>query len=602
LLKKETFGTEEEFLKARLKKKVINPDYAHYTFVKIKQEVISFINEGHNDASITIEDIHLSITPKHIDGDITLDIFHIGKKLSVNPIKMCMDLSEKINLKDSRYFVSVVPVKGYLNFFLKKDILITSLSEEILTLKNKYGVSNRYEGKVAIVDYSGPNIAKPIGVGHLRSTIIGQALSNLYECVGYTTLRINHIGDWGTQFGALIYAYENWKNEESFKKDPINELKSLYVKFHKHKEDNPDLDEEARKRFSLLESKNAYEYNLWKRFRQLSIDSFEKIYNIFNIRFDAYQGESFYTDKIQTAIDQVKEKKLCIRQEGSKALIVQDLAGLPTFLLQKEDGASLYITRDLAALIYRGNTFTPDTVLYVVGNEQSLHFSQLFTLYNSLGDHSINTLQHIGFGLILTDGKKMSTRKGTLIELNELIQKAIDKVKEILHEKNTLLDEASIKKIAIGSIIYNDLSRSRTKDIDFNWKTMLSMENGSSIYLQYTYARIGSILRKLKERYDSLVNTITIRSDTINEDDISLYLHMLFFLNTIENACESKMPNNISNYLEFLAQEFNTYYSKHSIKDSEDTVFFMRYQMLQCINHIFHNGLKLLNIDTVEKM
>ena len=183
----------------------------------------------------------------------------IGKKLSVNPIKMCMDLSEKINLEDSRYFVSVVPVKGYLNFFLKKDILITSLSEEILTLKNKYGASDHYEGKVAIVDYSGPNIAKPIGVGHLRSTIIGQALSNLYECVGYTTLRINHIGDWGTQFGALIYAYENWKNEESFKKDPINELKSLYVKFHKHKEDNPDLDEEARKRFSLLESKNDYE-------------------------------------------------------------------------------------------------------------------------------------------------------------------------------------------------------------------------------------------------------------------------------------------------------------------------------------------------------
>ena len=602
LLKKEKLITEEDKLLKRLKAKNINPSYEEYTFVKIKQEVLGVINQCYNNASLSVNDINLSITPKHIDGDITLDIFHLGKILSKNPIQMCLELSEKIRLNTSRYLKKAIPVKGYLNFFLKKDTLIISLSQEILKLKTKYGHSNRHKGKVAIIDYSGPNIAKPIGVGHLRSTIIGQALSNLYKCTGYTTLRINHIGDWGTQFGALIYAYEHWKNEKSFDKDPINELKSLYVKFHKHKKENPDLDEEARKRFSLLEAKNDYEYNLWKIFRQLSIDSFEKIYEVFNIYFDAYQGESFFSDKIERAIDKVIEKKLCFSQEGSNVLIVQDLEGLPTFLLRKEDGASLYITRDLAALMYRGKTFKPDTVLYVVGNEQSLHFNQLFTLYRALDYQSIQNLQHIGFGLILTDGKKMSTRQGTLIELNDLIKKAVSKVKEILAEKDTTLDEDSIKKIAIGSIIYNDLSRSRTKNIDFNWKTMLSMESGSSIYLQYTYARIGSILRKLKDRYDRSIDKFDLCSDEINEDDVSLYLQILFFLKTIENARESNMPNIISNFLEFLAQEFNAYYAKHSIKDSEDNQFIMRYQMLLCINHIFQNGLQLLNIETVERM
>ena len=258
------------------------------------------------------------------------------------------------------------------------------------------------------------------------------------------------------------------------------------------------MEDAARARFLLLEKKHAKEYELWQKFRQLSIDSFESVYRLFNVTFDAYQGESFFADRTHAVVEAVKQQALCTSDEGENALVVKDLDGLPTFLLQKEDGASLYITRDLAALVYRATTFKPDTVLYVVGNEQSLHFKQLFALYNAMNHPTVEQLAHIGFGLIMTDGKKMSTRDGTLIELKELVSKAKEKVAEILTEKGNELSDDDVQIIAIGAIIYNDLSRSRTKNIEFNWTTMLSMESGSSVYLQYTYARVGSICRKLK--------------------------------------------------------------------------------------------------------
>lgn len=579
-----------------------NPNYSTLLISKIKKEIHELLKKFASVKDIKLIDIKLNICPPHTTEDITLDGFHLAKIYKINPIKLCQEFTENVLFNECNYCVSVSAIKGYLNFCINKSNLIQELTKEIQNLKEAYGKSNLHEKKVVIIDYSGPNIAKPIGVGHLRSTIIGQSLANIYEATGYKVLKINHIGDWGTQFGALIHAYESFNNEKEFNKNPIGTLKSLYVKFHEEKKENPELEKIARAQFKKLEEKSPYQLKLWKKFRQLSIQSFETIYKQFDVNFDAYLGESFFSDKIESTIDLVKKNDLCTIQNNSKALVVENLENHPSFLIQKEDGASLYITRDLAALLYRNNTFKPDSILYVVGNEQSLHFKQLFSLYKKLDKEKINQLAHIGFGLILTDGKKMSTRAGTLIELESLIQKTKEKLQLVLKEKETTLDDESIHKIAIGTIIYNDLSRTRTKDIDFNWKTMLSMESGSSIYLQYTYARINSILNKFKKRYSSLKNnTIIFTNETINAE-FKIFIQLLFFSQIIESARSTNMPNIIANYLETLAQDCNSYYAKTSIKDSSDNLFLLRYNMLICINHVIQNGLKLLNIQTLEKM
>jgi arginyl-tRNA synthetase len=578
------------------------PNHKNLTLTLIKNEIFELIKSYSNLKNSSIEHIKLSLSPNHTTEDITLDAFHLAKIYKINPIKLCTEFSKAASFERTKFCKSVTAIKGYLNFCLNQNTLINTLSAEVLSEKENYGKANIHENKVIIIDYSGPNIAKPIGVGHLRSTIIGQALANIYEATGYKVLKINHIGDWGTQFGALIHAYETYNDEKSFKENPIGTLKSLYVKFHEEKKSNPELEDIARAHFKKLEEKSPYQVNLWQSFRQLSIESFEKIYSQFDVSFDAYLGESFFSDKLSKAIHLVKEKKLCHSQNNSNALIVENLDNLPTFLLQKEDGASLYMTRDLAALLYRAETFNPDSILYVVGNEQSLHFKQLFSLYKKLEKYNINQLTHIGFGLILTDGKKMSTRAGTLIELDSLIQKTKEKLEDLLKEKQTKLDTESIHKIAIGTIIYNDLSRTRTKDIDFNWKTMLSMESGSSIYLQYTYARMASILRKFNERFESLQNTSVNISNENLTNEFKIYNHLLFFSQVTENARQTNMPNIIANYLESLAQICNTYYAKTSIKDSSDSLFKLRYNMIKCINHVLKNGLKLLNIHTLDRM
>jgi arginyl-tRNA synthetase len=580
------------------KKRADHPPIDTYFFVRLKHQICTAVQSI--NASCTMDDIKLSVTPPSIDGDVTLDVFYLGKQLRKNPLQ----LGESVVAELCKLAVieNAFSIRGYVNFYLNKSQVMYEISNEIRALGPNYGQSNENVGRVAILDFSGPNIAKPIGVGHLRSTIIGQSLANLYDCVGYTTLKINHIGDWGTQFGALIEAFDTWNSPTEFEKNPIQALKSLYVKFHAEKKTNPALEEAARNRFLRLEKKQSPEFDLWQQFRDLSIASFEAVYRQFNVRFDAYQGESFFSDHIETVLDTVTAQKLCQQEDGTNAIVVNGLNGVPTFLIQKEDGASLYITRDLAALMYRAESFAPDTVLYVVGNEQSLHFKQLFALYNAMDHHHISQLHHIGFGLILTDGKKMSTRDGSLIELNELVLKAKEKVSEILKEKGNYLPDEAIHTIAVGAIIYNDLSRSRTKNIDFNWDTMLSMDCGSSVYLQYTYARLGAICRKLNDSHGPLVQESPIADDIVNADEMALALKLMFFKPTIAQAKATNMPNVLSAYLDELAQQANTYYAKYRIIDSENKQLIMRYALLECIRHVLKNGLRLLNIDTLEKM
>ena len=578
------------------------PAYSDYTLQYVRHALLTAINSLNKEPLFELTDIQLSLAPNHVAEHITLDGFICGKKLKTNPIAWVSQTAEQLNALSNDLFVHITPVKGYLNIQLNTTTLITHIFNHFQHIGDRYGHSDLHQQKVAVIDYSGPNIAKPIGIGHLRSTIIGQSLANIYEATGYSVLKINHIGDWGTQFGALIYAHDHLLDKATFKDNPIGALKDIYVQFHALKQDQPELEDKAREHFKNLELKKPHETTLWQTFRQLSIDSFEDIYNQFNVSFDAYLGESFYIDQVQTTIDQVQAKGLCQTEATSDLLTVQDLDKLPTFLLRKADGTSLYITRDLAALLFRSSTFKPDTILYLVGNEQSLHFKQLFALYNKLDAPAINQLAHIGFGLILADGKKMSTRAGSLIELTELIEKTKTKCRDILTEKGTTLSEDDIHVLATGSIIYNDLSRTRTKDIDFNWNTMLSFESGSSIYLQYTYARICSILRKQHDRFTALTNTTTFQPQHLAAEDTQLWLQLLFFPKVLEDARRSNMPNGIANYLEDLAQLFNSFYAKHSIKESADALFLCRYHLLTCINIVLKNGLACLNIGTLQRM
>ena len=422
----------------------------------------------------------------------------------------------------SKLIGSAEPAGPYLNLILDKEKIYSLVLSQNGKLKSKYGESDINIKKVALIDYSGPNIAKPIGVGHLRSTVIGQALANIYEATGYSVVKDNHLGDWGTQFGKLVYAYRRWGDKKKIAENPIKELNELYIKFHEEAEKIRKLKTKPG-RFSKKWKRGTKKLlRLWTNFRKISIAEFKKVYERLGIKFDTYIGESYFageTDKIveecllrrlaptETAgkvgapTKASEEKNLAKTDKETGAIVVEDLDGLPSFLLRKKDDSGLYITRDLAALIFRTEVFKPDEIIYVVGDEQSLHFRQLFALARALGYIDGAKVKHIGFGLVLSDGEKMSTRKGTLIELENLIKQSVEKSKEILRQKNKELSEKEMEEISeivgLGAVIYNDLRQSRQKNISFDWKRMLDFEGGSAVYLQYTVARINSILKKL---------------------------------------------------------------------------------------------------------
>ncbi|MEK9183973.1 MAG: arginine--tRNA ligase, partial [Patescibacteria group bacterium] len=473
---------------------------------------------------------------------------------------------------------------------------------EINKLGDKYGESDVNENKIALIDYSSPNIAKPMGVGHLRSTIIGQALANIYHKTGFSVIKDNHLGDWGTQFGKLIYAYQKWGDKEKISKNPIKELNDLYVKFNKEAEKNPELDEKAREFFQKLERGDKRLVNLWREFSKLSVKEFNKIYKKLGVDFDIYIGESYFSSEADKEVKEALKKGIARKDSATGAVIVDSL-DVPSFLLQKQDGSTLYITRDLAALRFRVKTFKPDVILYVVGQEQTLNFRQLFELSKALDILDKVQAKHTGFGLVLAGEEKMSTRKGTLIELKELISQSVAKSKKILLEKNPDINKKELKEISeiigVGAIIYNDLRQSRSKNISFNWERMLNFEGGSAVYLQYTYARINSILKKVKS------TQLKKTSNIIFEKDIEFLIakKLMFYSIIINNAQKFDFPHLIATYLEELAQIFNSFYNNVSIIETKDkNLRQSRLILIKSVAQVIKNGLELLNIKVAERI
>ena len=582
----------------------INP--ATYPLENLEQEIISII--GNAFAVENIQEISLSEPPNHIKSDFVVNVFDFAKKLKISPkelsVKLSNEIGKHIDVENS------YAAGGYINIEINKQSFYSKIIKSVLQLGELYGQTNSNAGKLVIIDYSSPNIAKPIGVNHLRSTIIGQSLANLYYETGFIVIKANHLGDWGTQFGSLIYAYNTWGNEELIKQNPLKELKNLYVKFNQYAKEHPEIEDNARELFAKLEQKNSSLIKLWKRFRDLSLADFESVYNQLGIKFDTNIGESYFTNMADSLVNDCTLSGFCRKEDLSKAIIVDQIEDLPSFLLRKQDGSSLYISRDLATLKFRVDDFNPDVILYVVGDEQELNFKQLFAFAKLTGylPCSTNT-KHIMFGLVLCDGKKMSTRKGTLVELEDLITQSISKAREILLTKrsdfeNNELEEVA-KTVGIGAVIYNDLRQSRIKNIEFDWDRMLDFNGGSAVYLQYTFVRIGSIMKKMTENYGTLISNFKGFDELHFEKSIEFNLakKLSFFPKVIIKSQKTDSPHHICIYLEELAQLFNNFYSEISILNTSDIILRnSRIMLIDSVAIVIRKGLLLLNIQVPTKM
>lgn len=583
--------------------------YKSYVLNKLHKEIVSGAKKS-LDVEISETDLELTTPPPNISGDFSITTYNLAKQLRKNPKELAKEIAVAINLSPPDLIDNVEVIGAYINLESRKDKLYSAVLRQIWEFGERYGESDLNKRKIALFDYSSPNVAKPIGVGHLRSTIIGQALINIYHETGYSVIRDNHLGDWGTQFGKLVYAYRTWGDERKLARNPIHELKDLYIRFHEEAKERPEIEDEARELFRKLEERDPEVAALWKRFRDLSIEEFEKTYRRLGIEFDLQIGESYFFDKCEELIQDCLNKGLCERGEEGGVVVVKSLNGLPTFLLRKQDGTTLYATRDLVTLRERVRAFKPEVILYVVGDEQNLYFQQIFAVAKRLGYLPETKAEHIGFGMVLRDGKKMSTRRGTLIELEELMSESKKRAREILLQKNQDLTAKEIEEISeavgIGAIIYNDLRQDRGKNISFEWERMLDFQSGSAVYLQYTCVRIKSIMKKTSELFGNDVKITLEDTQNIvfeNELEFELAKKLMFFPSVITNAQRGNAPHLIRVYLEDLADTFNMFYMKVSvIRTKEQGLLKSRVLLVDSVEKTIRRGLGLLNIQVPSKI
>lgn len=548
---------------------------------------------------LDVEDIKklIEIPPKSEMGDYAFPCFQLAKVMRKAPNMIAEELASKISKEG---FEKITNLGPYVNFFVDKAAFSKSTIEEVIKEGDKYGSSNIGEGKTVCVEYSSPNIAKPFHVGHLCTTAIGNSLYKLFKEEGYNVVGINHLGDWGTQFGKLISAYKRWVDEEALEKDPIAELLRIYVKFHDEAEKDPSLVDEGRLHFKRLEDGEPEETALWKRFRELSLKEFNRVYDLLGIKFDSLAGEAFYNDKMQVVIDELKEKNLLTESNGAQVVMLDEY-NMPPCIVLKGDGATIYATRDLAAANYRKNTYDFDKCIYVVGTPQALHFKQVFKTLELAGKGWAKDCVHVGFGLVKFPDGGMSTRKGKVILLDDLLNEAIAKTLEIINEKNPELEnkEEVAKKIGIGAVVFTYLKNSREKDIIFDWKEILSFEGETGPYVQYSYARGNSILERAGEV--DLTNVDYSKLDS--KEEFELIKALESFKKNIHLAIEKLEPSVVTRYVVDVAKSFNKFYNAHSVLNLEDEELKKaRLALVKASLQVIKNGLGLIGIEVVEKM
>lgn len=560
-----------------------------------KKKISELIKE-HVDLDLDKIEGLIEIPPRPEMGDYAFPCFQLAKVMRKAPNMISGELAENIN-KDG--FEKVEQLGPYVNFFVDKGVFSKNTIEKVLEEGDNYGSSNIGEGKNVCVEYSSPNIAKPFHVGHLFTTAIGNALYKMYKKEGYNAIGINHLGDWGTQFGKLISAYHRWVDEEALEADPIKELLRIYVKFHDEAEKDPSLEDEGRAYFKALENGDPKAEALWKRFRDLSLKEFERVYDILGVNFDSYNGEAFYNDKMDVVVNELKEKKLLVESNGAQVVMLEDY-NMPPCIVLKADGASIYATRDLAAAMYRKKTYDFYKSIYVVGTPQALHFKQVFKVLELAGHDWANDCVHVGFGLVKFADRKLSTRKGEVVLLDDLIRESVEKTLEVINEKNPELEnkEEVAKKIGVGAVIFTYLKNSREKDIVFDWKEILSFDGETGPYVQYAYARAKSILRRAEG-----VSKEVDYSKLSSKEEFELVKTLDNFKNQILLALDKLEPSIVTRYTIEVAKAFNKFYNAHSILNLEDEVLkATRLKLVEASAQVIKNGLDLLGIDVVEKM
>lgn len=545
---------------------------------------------------LTLEEVlQLLENPKSIDhGDVAFPAFSLAKVYRKAPQQIAADLAVKIECKD---FEKIEVVGPYLNFFLNKALVSQAVIGQILKEKNHYGDSSIGENGEVPIDMSSPNIAKPISMGHLRSTVIGNSIAFILEKTGYVPIRINHLGDWGTQFGKLIVAYKKWGSEEAVKNAPINELLRLYVHFHEEAETQPELDDEARAWFKKLEEGDQEAYDLWQWFRTESLKEFDKIYSMLEVSFDSYNGEAFYNDKMDEIVTLLEEKHLLQENDGAE---IVDLSAydLNPALIKKSDGATLYITRDLAAALYRKRTYNFAKALYVVGNEQSNHFKQLKAVLKEMNFDWSNDMIHVPFGLITQGGKKLSTRKGKIVLLEEVLNEAVQLASNQINEKNPdLVDRENVaKQVGIGAVIFHDLKNDRLNNFDFVLEEVVRFEGETGPYVQYTHARAMSILKKANFIADET------KAYSLNDKDSWEVIKLLQkFPETVLQAAEKYEPSVIAKHAIQLSQAFNKYYAHVKILIDDDQKE-ERLALVYSVAMILKEDLRLLGLHAPNEM
>lgn len=546
----------------------------------------------------TVDEIRglLAVPPNREMGDYAFPVFRLAKALRMAPPMIAKTLCEKWQ---SPEVARVEPVNGYVNFFLNRVNFAKETLDAVLAQGERFGSSDMGKGKTVCLDYSSINIAKRFGVGHLSTTMIGHSLKRIHDFLGYKTVGINHLGDWGTQFGKMIYAYKTWGNKADVDEKGVSELLRLYVKFHEEAEKDPTLDDKGRAWFKKIEEKDEEAIAIWEWFKDITLKDTARVYELLGVEFDSYAGEAFYNDKMDVVIDELREKNLLTISEGASVVDLEE-DKMPPCIILRSDGATLYATRDLAAAYYRKKVYDFDKCLYVVAYQQDLHFRQLFKVLEKLGKPWAKDCVHVSFGMISFEGQAFSTRKGRVVYLEDVLNQAMQKALDIINEKSPNLEnkEEVARQVGIGAVIYSDLSAGRIKDIDFSFERALNFDGETGPYVQYTHARCCSVLRKAAE-----MELPEVDYAGLDDDEAQHLLRLISrFPDVVKDAADKYEPSMITHAVTDIAQAYNKFYYEHRVLDAEPAVSAARVALTKAVKDVIKTGLWLIGIEAPERM
>ena len=535
------------------------------------------------------------------NGDYSFPCFRLAKELKKAPQIIANEIKEKISLEGTG-IEKVEVIGGFLNFFVNKNEIAKEVLNEIVS-KDEYGRAKIGEGRNIVIDYSAPNIAKPFHIGHLRSTVIGGALSNIYKFLGYNVTGVNHLGDYGTQFGKLIEGYKLWGDEYDIDSDPINELTKIYIRINNLCKEDEKVLKACRNNFKLLEDGDEYCTKLWEKFKTVSLKEFQKVYDLLGSKFESWNGEAFYSDKMPEVVELLEKSGKLTESQGAKIVDLSDVGIDTPCIIIKSNGSTTYATRDLAAILYRARTYDFEKALYVTSYEQILHFKQVFATAKYLGLDKKYTdgLLHVPFGMVLLPEGKMSTREGNIIKLEDLLNEAIERAKTIIEQKNPDLEnkEETAKKVGVGAIIFNDLSNNRVKDEIFDWDTILNFQGETGPYIQYTYVRIKSVLEKV----GGIPNISDIDFEKLNDNYSQEVLKLIYnFQDILVAVTEKEEPSILSRYLIELAKAYSSFYNENKIMVEDNAVKNARVILSYATAKVLKEGTTLLGMEMPDKM